>query len=146
MFHPLCATTIFLPIISARVQGHKRVSIITFLRVLSNFHLLHKNFQVPSALHTPPGCQPHAVIYLEHLTHLSAIHTTSNETRQRFYNQARFLQGFFLARNTKNIMHIFELLHLVIILREKDSHTSGVGATQPVQTQTLLGQAAWRLP
>lgn len=46
---------------------------------------------------------------------------------REFYNQACFSEVlFFLARNTKNIMHIFELLHLVIIPREKDSHASGM--------------------
>lgn len=39
---------------------------------------------------------------------------------KEFYNQAHFSRAlFFLAGNTKNIMHIFELLHLVIIPREK---------------------------
>lgn len=43
---------------------------------------------------------------------------------KQFYNQAHFSRAlFFLAGNTKNIMPIFELLHLVIIPREKDSHT-----------------------
>lgn len=57
------------------------------------------------------------------ISHLSAIHTTSNKTRQRILQPSMGL--FFLARNTKNIMHIIWAAPPSHYPREKDSHASG---------------------